>query len=269
MTDEINLPTQAARPASAPMDPMAIWASIERMAMNPDVDPAKFTALVSAQGAIMDRACLDGFTRAKNAVMAEMPRVRKDKSIVHSGKLIGKFGNYEDLRAAIDPVLLRHNMRLAHDPGFSDTMKMPTMSAVLTWADGPLSYIERGSPMVIPFDSGGAKSGAQSAGSSATYGQRYTTVAILGIVMEGGDNDGNGDKQLEKELSVAQTTLVEDSRMAASQGADGYRQWFMEKSKADRAFLVEHPTNPEDPKSETQHEANKKSASDVDKLRSQ
>tara|TARA_R110000737_G_scaffold225521_2_gene240329 strand:- start:2 stop:799 length:798 start_codon:yes stop_codon:yes gene_type:complete len=224
------------------LDAMAIWQSIEQMAMNPDVDAAKFASLVSIQTQLMDRAAQQAFTLAKNSAMMEMPRITKDAKIVHPGKngapdrLIGRYKKYEDLRAVIDPVLTSHGLRLTHDTGASEEMKMPTVTAVLSFVGNGLAWTERGGPMVIPFDSTGAKSGAQGAGSSLTYGQRYTTCAILGIVIENEDNDGHRVGQTVP--SDVPQGLLDAGFTAASKGSKVYGAWLKSLNNADKGLLI-------------------------------
>lgn len=251
MENEKNLPVEATQTevaAVAPaMDPMAIWRSIEQMALNPNVDAEKIGALLDHQERIMDRAAQQAFTFAKNTAMANMPRITKDQRIEHNGKLIGKFKKYEDLRKAIDPVLTPLGLRLTHEPGFSESMKMPTITAVLSFVKDGMAWTEKGGAMVIPFDATGAKSGAQGAGSSLTYGQRYTTCAILGIVIDNEDDDGNGGRQITgPSLGAHEQEIVDDGQKAAAGGSEKYETWFRTLTNMQRGWMVDkghHATN--------------------------
>jgi hypothetical protein len=243
------------------MDPMAIWKSIEAMALNPDVDAAKIGALLNHQERIMDRAAQQAFTFAKNSAMSAMPKITKDSKIVHPGKnggpdkLIGRYKKYEDLRKVIDPILTSYGLRITHDTGFSEAMKMPTVTAVLSFVKDNMSWTEIGGAMVIPFDATGAKSGAQGAGSSLTYGQRYTTCAILGIVIEGEDDDGNGGGARYIEKADWQEDLIDKGRKAALGGIDSYKAFFTDQTRNHRVYLIECG----------EHESLKKAAANHDK----
>lgn len=238
---------QAAVAAPAPaMDPMAIWKSIEAMALNPDVDAGKIGALLDHQERIMDRAAQQAFTFAKNSAMAEMPRITKDSRIVHPGKngqpdkIIGRYKKYEDLRRIIDPVLTKYGLRITHETGFSEQMKMPTVTAVLSFVKDGMAWTERGGEMVLPFDSTGAKSGTQGAGSSLTYGQRYTTCAILGIVIENEDDDGAGGGRAELPAGADHQGLIDAGQRAAIGGPKAYADWLKGLTNVQKGWLITH-----------------------------
>lgn len=236
---------QVAQHGSTGLDVMQIWESIERMAMNPEVDAAKFGTLVGIQTDLMDRAAQQAFTFAKNAAMNEMPIINKDSKIVHPGKngapdrIVGKYIKYENLRREIDPILNRHGLRLTHEPGFSEEMKMPTVTAILSFVGNGMAWTEKGGAMVLPFDATGAKSGTQGAGSTLSYGQRYTACAILGIVVEAIDDDGNGGGVRYIEKADWQEALIDEGQVAASKGPAAYETFFKGQSAMRRGYLVD------------------------------
>lgn len=254
MSDEPkNLPAQ---PVAAPaFDPMVIWHSIEAMALNPEVDAAKIGALLNHQMTIMNFTAKNAFTAACNAAMMDMPVITKDSMIVHNGRLIGKYTKYEDLRRVIDPILNRHYLRITHRPGFNDAMKMPTVEAVLHFARDGMTWTEEKGPMPIPFDTGGAKSAAQGAGSTLQYGMRYTTCAALGIVQEGIDNDGAA-KTAKAQPEAWQDRISDDGMQAARGGSAAYTEWFTTLTNMQKGWLVD----------EGKHAAFKKSAAEMDNL---
>lgn len=248
MTEDNNLPAKADEnqvsvPAAPAMDPMAIWKSIEQMALNPDVDADKIGALLGHQERIMDRAAQQAFTFAKNSAMAEMPKITRNSSIVHPGKngapnrQIGRYRKYEDLRKVIDPVLTKYGLRISHETGFSEQMKMPTVTAVLSFVKDGMAWTEKGGEMVLPFDSTGAKSGTQGAGSSLSYGQRYTTCAILGIVIENEDDDGNAGRA---QLAPGEDNqeLIDAGQKAASSGPKSYASWLKSLTNVQKGWLI-------------------------------
>ena len=253
--DQKNLPAQhVAAPAPA-LDPMAIWASIERMAMSPDIDAGKIGALLNHQMTIMNFTAKNAFTAAKNSAMMEMPVITKDSMIVHNSKLIGKYTKYEDLRRVIDPILNRHYLRITHRPGFNDAMKMPTVEALLNFARDGMTHTEECGPMPLPFDTGGAKSATQGAGSSLQYGMRYTTCAALGIVQEGIDNDARNTTKVDAG-EAWQTRISDDGMQAAKGGSASYNQWFTALTNMQKGWLVD----------EGKHASFKKAAAEIDGL---
>lgn len=239
----------AAAPAPAPVvDVMAMWNSITEMAANPEINADKIGALIGMQERMMDRAAEQAFIAAKNAAMAEMPVITKDNRIEHGGRLIGMFNKYDDIRKIIDPILLRHGLRISHDSGMSEAMKMPTVRAVLSFSRDGMAWVEKGGEMAVPFDTGGAKSGAQGAGSSLQYGMRYTTCSMLGIVQDVADPDGRdrgkqqgqaaGGVQIDTEQALRMATAEAENGLAryteffkSSQLTHLQRGWLMESGK--------------------------------------
>jgi len=237
--------TQIVQVNTTGLDVMQIWESIERMAMNPEVDAAKFGTLVGIQTDLMDRAAQQAFTFAKNAAMMEMPVINKDSKIVHPGKngspdrIVGKYVKYENLRRVIDPILNAHGLRLTHEPGFSEEMKMPTVTAILSFVGQGMAWTEKGGAMVLPFDATGAKSGTQGSGSTLSYGQRYTACAMLGIVVEAVDDDGKGGGVKYIEKTDWQEELVAEGQRAALNGLGSYEAFFKSQSAMRRGYLVD------------------------------
>jgi hypothetical protein len=250
--DQKNLPAQHVNPG---INPMKIWEDIVGMAHEKEIDAGKIGLLLGHQITMMDYASKTAFTAAKNAAMMEMPVIMKDSMIVHNGKLIGKYTKYEDLRRVIDPILNRHYLRITHRPGFNDAMKMPTVEALLNFARDNMTYTEECGPMPLPFDTGGAKSATQGAGSSLQYGMRYTTCAALGIVQEGIDNDASSKTEKQGDEKW-QTPLLEEAMMIAKRGSKAYAAWYASLSGMKKGWLYD----------QKEHEAYKKAAAEMDNL---
>lgn len=217
------------------MSPENVWNSLMQAALDPRIDAGKLTALVDLQRSLKADAAKEAYTKAKARAMHEMPTINKDNIIEHNGKFIARYNKYEDLRAVIDPILKKHNLRISHNDGYNEGSKMQTVQAVLTYV-GPNDeiYVEYGGAMPIPLDGGGAKSGAQAAGSSQKYGKRLTTEAMLGIVSAGLDNDGqflkgNGDPAAQKTKNqITQGVRVDTEsalRIATAEAAHGLESY--------------------------------------------
>lgn len=231
----------------------AMWQGLVDLARDDTVDAAKLAALTSIQGQMIDREAQRRYLVAKNAARAEMPKITRNKRIVHERngveKLIGRYRDFDSLRIIIDPILAAHGITLSHTTGESAVMKAPTVSAILTWTDGEMTFVEQSDPMPIPVDTTGAKSPAQGVASSVTYGKRHTTVAILGIVFEGDDDDATPLKVVAA-LTPEQEEWLHGARVAAGSGVASYQAWFTAQDKHARAWLV----------SSGEHEALKRAA---------
>lgn len=245
MTDEPG--TEVAQvedtaPATASAFGLAsMWGSLVELARDDTVDASKLAALTSIQGQMIDREAERRYQIAKAAAMADMPRVTRNMRIVHEKngveKLIGRYRDYDSLRIIIDPILTRHSIRLSHTTGESSILKAPTVSAILEWTDGELTFVEKSDPMPVPIDTTGSKSPAQGVASSITYGKRHTTTAILGIVFEGDDDDAT--KMIATEpLTPDQEAWLSDAQVAAAAGTASYGAWWKAQGKEARAWLV-------------------------------
>ena len=248
MTDEKEKGTEIAEaqpmmPAAAPvMDAMAIWESIEKMALNPDVDADKIGKLLEYQMTLVKYTAHQAFVLAKNSAMAEMPVITKDSKIIHPGKnggpdkLICRYKKYDDLRRIIDPILRKHGLHISHKPGSSAAGK-PTVTPILEFAKDGHTWVEEGGDMELSLDVTGAKNNTQGAGSTLSYGQRYTTCAMLGITFEDEDDDGNGGGNVNQE--DWQKTLIDDAQKAAVGGSKTYKIFFQSQSAMRRGYLVD------------------------------
>jgi len=254
MTDEIvrsfdSLP--AAPAATAPSAPSSaeMFAGLMDLARDPDVDPAKMAALANLQISMMDKAKLEEFNRDKIAALFEMPSITKRGAITNkAGAVQSTYAKFEDIHAAVTPILRSHNLIISFDVG--NTGNLVTVRPILSHANG---HVERGEAMALPLDTTGSKNGTQGAGSAASYGKRHSMKAMLNIIEAGEDDDGASTKALPKPEEWQEQTLQE-SRMAAIRGTGSYETWFKSISSMKRGWLVD----------ECHHQANKKAAAEHD-----
>ena len=231
---------------AAPAFGMAsMWASLEAMARDPDVDPAKMGSLVDIQERMIKTEAERRYTMAKHAAMRDLPAVRKDKRIVHPGKdgkpdrVVGKYRDFDSLMAICIPTLRENGLEVSFDPGVDDATKFPTVSCVVSWTDGELSYVEKGGPMAMPLDTTGSKSGPQGSASSLSYGKRHTFVASFNVVYEPDqDNDGNV-QELVPRLSQSAEKILATAKAAAAKGTAGYKAWWDKQDMQTRGWMVD------------------------------
>ncbi len=177
---------------------------------DPRCDVAKMQALLDMQAQIEDRDAKKAFTRAFNALQAELPVITKDGKIDHGDKGDGKkrvktsFATYPNINRVVGPLLKKHGFT------FSTSMEPDpsgTMVAVST-----LSHVEgdsRKTHFRLTADTTGAKNNQQGWGSSQQYGMRYNMIALLNIVSEAkedADNDGFTPKE---DAPITQKQLAE------------------------------------------------------------
>ena len=96
-----------------------------------------------------------------------------------------------------------------------------------------------------PPDNSGHKSGVQQIGSTVTYLQRYTLLAVCGLATKDIlDNDGRqtggAPAGVNKETEEPTAALLAVAKAAANGGADSYAKFWAETGKDNRLLLSAH-----------------------------
>ena len=169
-----------------------MFALIERMASNPQVDIGKLQALLDMQERLENRQREAAFNAAFARLQHRLPRITKKGEIKYDANPDAKtaagrkgsataYARWEDIMEAILPHL--------HDEGFALTYDAPpgpdgriTCIATLIHRDGHSRSSSFG-PM--PLDTSGGKNNLQAAGSTNSYGKRFATRDLLNLVYEG------------------------------------------------------------------------------------
>jgi hypothetical protein len=177
--------------------PATMFALIERMASNPQVDIGKLQALLDMQERLENRQREAAFNAAFARLQQRLPRITKKGEIKYDANPDAKtaagrkgsstaYARWEDIMEAILPHL--------HEEGFALTYDAPpgpdgriTCVATLIHRDGHSRSSSFG-PM--PLDTSGGKNNLQAAGSTDSYGKRFATRDLLNLVYEGLDDDG-------------------------------------------------------------------------------
>jgi len=184
--DLVTAPLGSTVPAEAPAsEGLAIAAVIERLAANKDVDVQKIEKIIEFQERIMRHQAKAAFDAAFADMQGELPVIDEKGAILVDGKVRSKYSKYEDIQAAIRPVLQKHGFAVRHR---NETMPDGRLRIV-----GILSHRAGHSEpdeFICPPDKSGGKADIQAIGSTRSYGMRYTTIALLNIETRGLDDDG-------------------------------------------------------------------------------
>lgn len=227
-------------------NPMAMMAMVRELALDERIDGGKLETIMRVANDQQDRAREIEFYQDKNRAVREMPLIRKDGRIVILDKnhpenmdlarTQGHFEKWPDVQSAITPVLDRNHLTLTHKIDHADGQTV--VIAVLTHDNG---YREESGPMRLPLDTSGGKNNVQGAGSSQTYGMRYTARAICGLRLVGGqqDDDGNLTALRDEPLNDQQLKRLEEAENAAARGAEAYEEWFHSIPAIDRRWMIE------------------------------
>ena len=187
----VQIPTMLEKPDS-------IIAIIAAAARDPQVDVSKMQALLDLKQRVDQQNAEIAFNQALTRLQPRLPRVRKNGEIDlgRGGKPL-KFARYEDIDAAIRPLLTAEGFSLSFssEPCASGVLMTCTLSHVM-------GHSKR-STMQLPADQGPGRNSLQAIGSSHSYGKRYLVCDMLNIVCDGADDDGNAavaltDEQYEK-----------------------------------------------------------------------
>lgn len=166
--------TVAQHPTGADM-----LAMIERMAVNPNIDPDKLERLIAMKKDIDATSARLAFNSALAKMTGELPAIEKKGASNN-----GAYGKWEDIQDAILPVLSRHGFALSFKTA-SDADSI-TVTAILHHEAGH----DDSTDLRLPADKSGSKNNVQAVGSSVSYGKRYTASALLNLRIGGEDDDG-------------------------------------------------------------------------------
>lgn len=169
----------------------ALLEVISRAASDPNVDIDKMERLIAMQERIQAQQAKVAFTQAKLAMRPDLPVIDMRGRIVIRDKnnpdnIIQEtaFARFEDIHAAVMPVLTEHGFDLSFKNGLSPDGKV----RVTTILDHIAGHSEE-TYFDLPHDSSGSKNAVQAVGSSTSYAKRYGVLSILNIRVAGEDDD--------------------------------------------------------------------------------
>lgn len=156
-----------------------MFAMIERAARDPSVDIDKLERLMQMKVDADAKQARADFDAAMAEMQPQLP------SIGERGNAAGRYtyALWEDINAAIKPVLMAHGFALTFRTDFSNGIKV---TGVLSHRNG---HREETS-ISLPADASGNKNAVQAVASSVSYGKRYTAGALLNLTSHGEDDDG-------------------------------------------------------------------------------
>lgn len=176
--------TNAIVPATTPDVGSSLVLMFERLATNPQVDVAKLEKLIEMQERIIRHNARAEFWSDFARMQGELPTVSERGEIVVNGQVRSKYATNEDIQQTIRPILQKHGFALSFRNEFADGYVK--IIGILAHRSGHSEQDE----FVARADTSGSKNDIQALGSTRSYGQRYTTIALLNIATRGEDDDG-------------------------------------------------------------------------------
>lgn len=155
-----------------------ILSVISRAASDPNVDIDKMERLLQMHERMQDRQAEAQFAADLAEMQDQLP------SIGERGNAAGRYtyALWEDINAAIKPILKRFGFALTFRTDFSDGI---AVTGVLTHRSGHREE----TTIKLPADGSGNKNAVQAVASSVSYGKRYTAGALLNLTSHGEDDD--------------------------------------------------------------------------------
>lgn len=155
--------------AMVPADNVALM--FERLAKDPAVDVEKLERLIAMQERIMRHNAKAEFYADFARMQPELPTVQERG---HTNN--GAYATHEDIVEAVRPALKDYGFALTFRTDFPDPTTVK-VTGVLAHRSG---HVEE-TAFVSKADTSGNKNAIQALGSAQSYGQRYTTRALLNI----------------------------------------------------------------------------------------
>ena len=234
MTDSKDLVKQASTEVAQPISSNDILNQIVALAQDPDKAGA-IKDMADLAMTMQDREAERRFRMAKHDAVMEMPTITKTGAITVNNTVRSRYSKFEDIDRIVRPILSKHRLIITFNVNHEG--QMVTVQPILSYADGEMAYEEKGGEMVLAVDTTGSKNATQGAGSAASYGKRHSMKAMLNIIEDGEDNDG----QTKVELSEEQKLLINNAREQAKGGTDDYAKWFEGLPQDQKGFLAYTP----------------------------
>jgi hypothetical protein len=196
MTDTQLAVADEAEGGAVIASPGGMLASLMQLARDPQVRPDVVAAFIGLQERLEDRQAERAYNEAFIRLQPALPRIKRDGSLMYPvdknnptgpQREISKYAKWESIDAAIRPVLTEHgfalNFRVEPRPDGGGLI----VTAILRHQAGHKTEAS----IPVPLDTSGGKNNLQGYGSSLSYGQRYSAKAVLNLITEGEDDDGN------------------------------------------------------------------------------
>lgn len=191
----------------------ALMRLIERATLDPAFDVTKLEKLLEMKERWEATEARKAFVAAKAAFKSEALVLGKNKRVEFESERTKQKTSYnhatlDHVAEVLSPALSKNNLSYSWETAQADG-GMITVTCILTHVMG---HSERVS-LRAGADTSGSKNNIQAVGSTVTYLQRYTLLAVTGMATADQDNDGMGNIELispeQKDELVA---LIEETK---------------------------------------------------------
>lgn len=203
---------------------------IARLASAPDFDTAKLEKLIELHERTQANTARAAFFSAFADMQAEIPAIhrrgRGDKGT--------RYALNEDIQKALRPILHKHGFMLTFATKFGD--KTVTVTGKLAHKSGHVETAE----FTSAADVSGSKNAIQALGSTQSYGQRYTTVALCNITGTDDVVDDDGKSAGKPEPPANYDDLMLAFEESAEHGYSASREAFAALPTPVRLYATKH-----------------------------
>lgn len=186
---------------------MATPALLLQIAVEKGADLDRLERLMNMQIQWEEHQAKRAFVAAMAAFKSEDLRIYKDKQVSYTskgGRTEYAHATLGNVVATIAPALARHG--LSHRWETKQDRGFITVTCSLTHQDGHSESIALSSGA----DESGGKNSIQAIGSTVSYLQRYTLLAITGLATSDYDDDGNGGSEYSGATQAAANERVSE-----------------------------------------------------------
>jgi hypothetical protein len=167
----------------------ALMSFIERAAINPEFDVAKFGELLRLQRDEVHDQSRRAFNQGMAEAQSEMLPVVRDAKNTHLGN---KYAKLETIDAAMRPIYTKHGFSVRFGSAPAPTEGYIRITCTVAHAGGYFEENYLDAPIANLGAQGGrtATTGVQAVGSAVTYLRRYLLGMVFNIVLADEDDDG-------------------------------------------------------------------------------
>lgn len=197
---------------------------LERVSLNPDVDPQKLMGLLDVKERVLKKAAEAEFNAAMNACQISMSTVATDKN---NSQTSSRYASYSALDKVLRPIYTVNGFSLSfgHDePPSPDVVRV---SCDIAHRGGHTKHVWKD----IPADGKGPKGGdvmtkVHAHGAADSYGMRYLLRAIFNVAVGEDDDDGNSGEALAKIWTTQETRKHYETELMRAWGKNDSPYYF-------------------------------------------
>lgn len=191
----MNEPNKQLVMPGVPEAPASMVATIERLALDPNLPIERLERLLDMQERMMAKQAETDFNQALSAAQAATGRIKANAKNKQTNSV---YANYAALDKVLRPIYVEHGFALSFDTWDAPHPEYVRVLCHLSHRGGHTRIYR----IDMPADGKGAKGGdvmtkTHAAGSAASYGMRYLLKMMFNVAIGEDDNDGNGPPKVE------------------------------------------------------------------------